>query len=294
VQKVGAYTERATAEGEWRPGNPSTGQQATPMLAAWFNMVQRELVGVVEGGGQALDINDDGQLMAALQAMGVNTGQFQNYSSQRTYTTGEVVRGSDGQFYEFYDRDQAGTVLGIDPTEASNRPHVWMEWDGVKPGSVIEWRSETLPEGYVENDGAAISRGAYRRIYSVMGTTYGTGDGSTTFNLPDDRGEFKRGWDHGRGVDSGRALGIQQGATLQYHNHGLPTGQGATGAGFWGVDDSNWREYPNLNVGVNNGTETYDAVTARQGYPQRNGTSGGNYSDETRPRNNAVVYLTKI
>ena len=71
MQKVGAYTERATAEGEWRPGNPSTGQQATPMLAAWFNMVQRELVGVVEGGGQALDINDDGQLLAALQALGL-------------------------------------------------------------------------------------------------------------------------------------------------------------------------------------------------------------------------------
>lgn len=67
MEKVGAYTERATAEGEWRPGNPSTGQQATPMLADWFNMLQRELLQVLADSGLTPDINDDGQLAQAIQ-----------------------------------------------------------------------------------------------------------------------------------------------------------------------------------------------------------------------------------
>lgn len=66
MEKVGAYTERATAEGEWRPGNPGTGQQATPMLSSWFNMLQRELVGIVESAGLALDQANDAQLLEAL------------------------------------------------------------------------------------------------------------------------------------------------------------------------------------------------------------------------------------
>tara|TARA_R110002012_G_scaffold223601_3_gene395563 strand:+ start:681 stop:1601 length:921 start_codon:yes stop_codon:yes gene_type:complete len=69
VEKVGAYTERATAEGEWRPGNPGTGQQATPMLSTWFNMLQRELINVVESAGIALDTADDAQLLEALSRL---------------------------------------------------------------------------------------------------------------------------------------------------------------------------------------------------------------------------------
>ena len=67
MEKIGAYTERVTAEGEWRPGNPGLGQSATPMLAAFFNMLQRELVGVVGASGQALDVGNDAQLLRALR-----------------------------------------------------------------------------------------------------------------------------------------------------------------------------------------------------------------------------------
>lgn len=69
MEKVGAYTDRVTESGEWRPGNPATGQQATPMLAAYFNMLQRELVGVVEGADIELDPEDDGQILQALNVL---------------------------------------------------------------------------------------------------------------------------------------------------------------------------------------------------------------------------------
>ncbi|SNT07987.1 hypothetical protein [Pseudomonas segetis] len=67
MEKVGAYTDRVTDEGEWRSGNPASGQQATPMLAEYFNMLQREVVAVVEDDGTALDKADNGQLVAAIK-----------------------------------------------------------------------------------------------------------------------------------------------------------------------------------------------------------------------------------
>jgi phage-related tail fiber protein len=68
----------------------------------------------------------------------------------------------------------------------------------------------TAPTGWLKANGAAVSRTTYAALFSAIGTTFGVGDGSTTFNLPDLRGEFMRGWDDGRGVDSGRAFGSAQ------------------------------------------------------------------------------------
>lgn len=62
-------------------------------------------------------------------------------------------------------------------------------------------------------DGAAYSRTTYADLFAAIGTAWGVGDGATTFNVPDFRGEFPRGWDNGRGVDSGRVLGSFQAAT---------------------------------------------------------------------------------
>ena len=53
----------------------------------------------------------------------------------------------------------------------------------------------------------------------MTGTRFGAGDGSTTFNIPDLRGEFLRGWDNGRGVDNGRALGSSQTDAFKSHTH---------------------------------------------------------------------------
>lgn len=102
-------------------------------------------------------------------------------------------------------------------------------------GALIIWPTSTPPEGYLECDGSALSRTTYAALFAVLGTTYGQGAGataSTTFRLPDLRGEFIRGWDHGRGIDPDRAartdrgdgmtgdkVGTRQAASLQSHNH---------------------------------------------------------------------------
>ncbi len=89
----------------------------------------------------------------------------------------------------------------------------------VPSGSVIHVAQSTAPAGYLKANGAAVSRSTYAGLFTAIGTVYGTGDGSTTFNVPDLRGEFVRGWDDARGVDSARAIGSAQGQDLQPHTH---------------------------------------------------------------------------
>lgn len=86
---------------------------------------------------------------------------------------------------------------------------------GIPSGSVIYFAANTPPAGFLKANGAALSRTTYAALFAVIGTTYGAGDGSTTFNLPDLRGEFVRGWDDSRGIDSGRVFGSAQTDALQ-------------------------------------------------------------------------------
>ena len=55
---------------------------------------------------------------------------------------------------------------------------------GVTTGSVIPWGAAALPSGFLECDGSAVSRTTYATLFATIGTTYGSGDGATTFNLP--------------------------------------------------------------------------------------------------------------
>ena len=82
-------------------------------------------------------------------------------------------------------------------------------------GSVYTFAGATVPTGWLKCNGALLSRTTYAALFAVIGTTYGAGDGSTTFALPDLRGEFVRGFDDARGVDSGRALGSKQGDAIR-------------------------------------------------------------------------------
>ena len=85
----------------------------------------------------------------------------------------------------------------------------------VPSGAVLYFAGQTAPTGWLKANGAAVSRTAYAALFAAIGTTYGAGDGSTTFNLPDLRGEFMRGWDDGRGIDRGRAFGSAQGDAIR-------------------------------------------------------------------------------
>ena len=89
----------------------------------------------------------------------------------------------------------------------------------VPTGSVHMMATTTAPSGYLKCDGSAVSRTTYSALFTIIGTTWGAGDGSSTFNTPDLRGEFVRGWDDSRGVDSGRSFASSQSDENKQHNH---------------------------------------------------------------------------
>ena len=93
--------------------------------------------------------------------------------------------------------------------------------------------ADKIPAGYLIEDGAAVGRVAYATLFAAIGTTYGAGDGATTFNLPDSRGEFWRGLDLGRGVDAGRVLGVAQADAVRSHSHGVQVHAGDSGDGAY-------------------------------------------------------------
>lgn len=81
-------------------------------------------------------------------------------------------------------------------------------------GTVTYFAAITPPTGYLECNGASVSRSVYADLFAVVGTTFNTGTvAATNFLLPDLRGEFVRGWDHGKGTDAGRTFASSQVAT---------------------------------------------------------------------------------
>lgn len=171
------------------------------------------------------------------------------------------------------------------------------ESDRLAPaGQVAYFARDAAPAGWLKANGAAISRTAYDRLFAVLGTAYGAGDGFNTFNLPDLRGEFLRGWDDGRGVDAYRALGTPQASQNLAHNHtgdansagshshsysdGRPTATPSpgiqAGANFTGV----WEIFSTRTTG-SAGSHTHSLTIAN---------SGGT---EARPRNIALLACIK-
>lgn len=83
----------------------------------------------------------------------------------------------------------ATSTIGVNGTTTVGDLFQYSNWGGIAPtGSVMAYASSTAPAGWLTLDGSAVSRSTYKRLFSIIGTKYGTGDGSTTFNLPDLRG----------------------------------------------------------------------------------------------------------
>ena len=154
-------------------------------------------------------------------------------------------------------------------------------------GAVAFFAGANAPTGWLKANGAAVSRTTYAALFAAIGTTFGAGDGSTTFNLPDLRGEFPRFWDDGRGLDSGRGLGTQQMDAFQGHNRDLRRSQNNSYIHGWvGVSAGAGHYVPDAQ-GSGDVWITRDYLTdSRYGTPR--------VAAETRPRNIALLACIKI
>jgi len=147
----------------------------------------------------------------------------------------------------------------------------------LQPGDVGYFAMSAAPNGWLKANGALVSRTTYAALFAAIGTTYGAGDGSTTFALPDLRGEFVRGLDDGRGVDSGRAMGTAQGDEVKAHKHRVQSTLGSTNAS---LSPGGATGFAGWNNGANGFTDGNNLVE----------NTGG---AETRPRNVALLACIK-
>lgn len=148
-------------------------------------------------------------------------------------------------------------------------------------GTVNYFARQFPPEGWLLCDGREVSRDVFSDLFNMLGTSFGTGDGKTTFNLPDLRGEFIRGLDMGRGVDSNRGLGSSQVEGILKHNHNLKTETGTAGGDACFADTGIWKktfanEYAITSDGTHLVVSTFDSGDT-----------------ETRPRNVALLACIK-
>ena len=170
---------------------------------------------------------------------------------------------------------------------------------GVPSGAVFCIAVASVPSGYLECNGAAVSRTTFAALFAIIGTQYGSGNGSTTFNVPDLRGEFVRGFDNGKGTDSGRSIATSQSDQNKQHNHSASSsvndsghvhattfdnkkyfpGGGSTSIGFGGAGG-----YP---------ADIFTMSSATTGISVSTTTSNDG-GGETRPRNIAMMYVIKV
>lgn len=123
-------------------------------------------------------------------------------------------------------------------------------------GVMHQYGGATAPTGYLLCDGTAVSRTTYASLYATISTTYGAGDGSTTFNLPDLRGRLPMG--------AGTGTGLNASGT------GLPAGtaQTARARGAWGGEETH------LLSGGESGTSAHSHPVSDPGHFHNYGVIG--------------------
>lgn len=170
---------------------------------------------------------------------------------------------------------------------------------GIPSGAVFQFAGTVAPYGYLLCDGSAISRSDYADLFLAIGNAHGSGDGSTTFNLPDYRGRFLRGVDGSAGRDAdkasrtamtsggntGNAVGSVQDDSMQGHRHSYDTQRAQS-------------QYNNTAINIEWGGAGWNVGVTNSGAVREPSTDGVNgtprTSSETRGKNANVNFIIKI
>jgi microcystin-dependent protein len=179
----------------------------------------------------------------------------------RTFTSGETV--TPAKLNDVVDLATVTNIVVADLAAAVQQLLV-------PAGAVQAFAMNSAPAGWLAADGAAVSRSTYAALFAAISTTYGAGDGSTTFALPDLRGYFVRGSGTNADATSSGTFGAKQADSIGAHNHDLPTTTNAS---------------PGGGVQLGSGSLTGSATTYQ---------TGTNIGTETRPKNVAMLYCIKF
>lgn len=175
--------------------------------------------------------------------------------------------------------NKATSLLGYGITDTYTKDQIEAmiaQASALPVGSIIGFPVNKIAPGFLELDGSVKSAAAYPDLATFLGGLFNKGDeGAGNFRLPESRAEFLRGWDHGRGIDIGRAVGSYQSDEIKKHRHPQ-----------YEYDTNDSTPIPDLSraFDLNANYAVGREVTALIGY------TGGS---ETRPRNLAVIWCIK-
>ncbi|EHC2513756.1 tail fiber protein [Escherichia coli] len=249
--RIGQVEATATQDGKYTDGSVAGGIAATRLRAAAFNAMQEELAHIVESAGLALDINDMTQVLKAIQKLTLSRANpFADIKSDGAAAISTAL-----------------TNLGLG------------EGSALPVGVPVPWPSATPPTGWLKCNGAAFSAEEYPELAKAYPTN----------KLPDLRGEFIRGWDDARGIDSGRALISSQSDAVQRMTGSLSqmvysvTQTASAITGVFGAEIST----PNI-------VQAYSSAGAlRYVNVDFDSQRVARTSTETRPRNVAFNYIVR-
>ncbi|ECG9839877.1 tail fiber protein [Salmonella enterica subsp. enterica] len=241
-------------------GNPQTGTPATDLDDDYFDMLQEELCSVVEASGASLEKGRHDQLLTALRALLLS----------RKNPFGDIK--SDGTVKTALEN------LGLG------------EGSALPVGVPVPWPSATPPTGWLKCNGAAFSAEEYPELAKAYPTN----------KLPDLRGEFIRGWDDGRGMDTGRAILSAQGDAIR-NIYGEFRTVNTENYSIWETVGSFKGAIVPLSPSTNNSyfSLTRSMVTERADgavYPKVIGLDASRIvptANENRPRNIAFNYIVR-
>ena len=280
-------------------GDTSTGlfKSATNAIGISASGVERA---TVDSAG--VSINNQGDLrLKEASSNGANYVALQSPASLSSNVT-LTLPSTDGSSGEFLQTDGSGNLS-------------FSVVQGVPAGSVFALAGSQagVPTGYLECDGSSVSRSTYSALFAVIGTTYGSAS-STTFNLPNLRGQFIRGVNTtGSGTDANRNIGSSQSEDNKSHNHSISVSGTTSNPTPTLTGDVRRISEGYRSQGTASGvfTKELDGTNDITGASSTSPVAGfsidaththtfsasgntGNQGSETRPSNVAMMYIIKI
>jgi microcystin-dependent protein len=268
-----------TQDGLFHDGN-GINELGTVLPASWLNQIQAELLAILTAAKIKPEKATNNQVLMAIKllismnkpadATAESAGITKVIDSLISKDRLSALSANQGRILNESKLDKDGIAKAAAKLQQA-RSINGIPFDGtsdinVTPAGAVQYFLMRIPPvGWLVADGSAISRSAYANLFAAIGTAFGAGDGKTTFNLPDIRGEFIRGWDAGRGVDTGREFGTWQDSENKSHQHKGETSTAGSHQHGGSTDWAGEHTHPVGRTGGGNGTHAAESFVGRGG-----------------------------